>query len=87
MFLIDRASGLLECRICVGPVDISGLKLEVGQGVVGRTVAENAPQLVLDAQSDQRVNARVDAETGFVTRSILCVPLATAQGPIPSCCV
>lgn len=82
MFLIDRASGLLECRICVGPVDISGLKLEVGQGVVGRTVAENAPQLVLDAQSDQRVNARVDAETGFVTRSILCVPLATAQGPI-----
>jgi sigma-B regulation protein RsbU (phosphoserine phosphatase) len=82
MFLIDRASGLLECRICVGPVDISGLKLEVGQGVVGRTVAENASQVVLDAQSDARVNARVDAETGFITRSILCVPLATAQGPI-----
>jgi len=82
MFLIDRQSGLLECRICAGPVDITGLKLEVGQGVVGRTVAENAPQVVLDAQRDARVNARVDAETGFVTRSILCVPLATAQGPI-----
>jgi len=82
MFLIDRASGLLVCRICAGPVDITGLKLEVGQGVVGRTVAENAPQVVLDAQRDPRVNARVDAETGFVTRSILCVPLATAQGPI-----
>lgn len=82
MFLIDRQSGLLECRICAGPVDITGLRLEVGQGVVGRTVAENAPQVVLDAQRDARVNARVDAETGFVTRSILCVPLATAQGPI-----
>jgi phosphoserine phosphatase RsbU/P len=82
MFLLDPVSGLLECKVCVGPVDIIGLKLEVGQGVVGRTVAENRAQLVLDAGSDARVNARVDAETGFVTRAILCVPLATAQGPI-----
>ena len=82
MFLLDPVSGLLECKVCVGPVDIIGLKLEVGQGVVGRTVAENRAQLVLDAGSDARVNARVDAETGFVTRAILCVPLATARGPI-----
>ena len=82
MFLIEPGSDLLECMICVGPVDIRGLKLSVGQGVVGRTVAENKPQVVLDAQTDARVNVRVDAETGFVTRSILCVPLATAQGPI-----
>ncbi len=82
MFLREPGSDVLECKICVGPVDITGLKLQVGQGVVGRAVAENAPQVVLDAQKDARVNVRVDAETGFVTRSILCVPLATAQGPI-----
>ncbi len=82
MFLIEPGSAYLECKVCVGPVDITGLKLEVGQGVVGRTVAENRPQVVSDAQSDQRVNVRVDAETGFVTRSILCVPIATAQGVI-----
>lgn len=82
MFLIEPGSAYLECMVCVGPVDITGLKLEVGQGVVGRTVAENTPQVVFDAQNDARVNVRVDAETGFVTRSILCVPLATAQGPI-----
>jgi sigma-B regulation protein RsbU (phosphoserine phosphatase) len=82
MFLIEPGSDVIECKICVGPVDIRGLKLAIGQGVVGRTVAENKPQVVLDARSDTRVNVRVDAETGFVTRSILCVPLATAQGPI-----
>jgi len=82
MFLIEPGSKYLECMVCVGPVDITGLKLEVGQGVVGRTVAENMSQVVFDAQNDSRVNVRVDAETGFVTRSILCVPLATAQGPI-----
>ena len=31
MFLVDTVSGLIECRLCVGPVDIVGLKVEVGQ--------------------------------------------------------
>jgi sigma-B regulation protein RsbU (phosphoserine phosphatase) len=81
LFLLDDA-GLIECRICVGPVDITGLRLAVGQGVVGRCVAENAIQVVRDAGRDARVNNRVDAETGFVTRSIACAPLANAHGPI-----
>ncbi|MHB8448155.1 MAG: ATP-binding SpoIIE family protein phosphatase [Rudaea sp.] len=81
LFLLDH-SGLIECRLCVGPVDITGLKLAVGQGVVGRCVADNATQIVRDASRDARVNVRVDAETGFVTRSILCAPLANARGPI-----
>ena len=81
LFLLDPA-GTLECRICVGPVDITGLKLAVGQGVVGRAVAENATQIVRDARSDARVHASVDAETGFATRSILCAPLSTARGAI-----
>jgi len=82
LFLLDAASGVLECRICVGPVDINGLKIAIGQGVVGRCVAENATQIVREARSDPRVNANVDAETGFATRSILCAPLATARGVI-----
>jgi sigma-B regulation protein RsbU (phosphoserine phosphatase) len=82
MFLVDPDTKLIECRLCVGPVDIAGLKLEIGQGIVGRAVAENTTQIVRDAQTDARVNVRVDAETGFVTRSIICVPLTTAEGPI-----
>lgn len=82
MFLLDPESGLLECRICVGPVNLLGLKLARGQGVVGCAVEENAVQLVRDAQRDSRVHLRVDAETGFVTRSIVCAPLTTAHGPI-----
>ena len=82
LFLVDPSTGLLVCRNCAGPVDITGLKLTVGQGVVGRTVSDNATQIVRDAQNDPRVHQSVDAETGFVTRSILCTPLRTAQGVI-----
>ena len=82
LFLLDPLTGVLDCRVCVGPVDISGTRLAVGQGIVGRTVADNATQLVVDAASDPRVWRESDDQTGFVTHSLVCAPLRTAAGPI-----
>jgi sigma-B regulation protein RsbU (phosphoserine phosphatase) len=82
LFLLDADGTTLECRVCFGPVDLTGLRIAVGQGVVGRAVAENASQVSSDAQRDQRRDPAVDASTGFVTRSLLCAPLSTAKGPI-----
>jgi sigma-B regulation protein RsbU (phosphoserine phosphatase) len=79
---LDPATQVLECRICVGPVDITGTRLGVGQGVVGRAVAENKAQIVVDAANDARVWRAADDGTGFVTKSLVCAPLATAAGPI-----
>jgi len=84
LFLVDEGSGApaIECRICAGPIDVRGLRLAPGQGVVGRAVAENRIQIVADAASDPRVWRDVDRSGGFVTRSLACAPLATAAGPI-----
>jgi sigma-B regulation protein RsbU (phosphoserine phosphatase) len=82
LFLLDPETHVLDCRICVGPVDITGSRLAVGQGVVGRAVAENATQIVIDATTDARVWRAADDDSGFVTRSLVCAPLATADGPI-----
>ena len=82
LFLLDPATLVLDCRICVGPVDITGIRLAVGQGIVGAAVAENATQIVVDAASDERVWRAADDGTGFVTRSLVCAPLRTAAGPI-----
>jgi sigma-B regulation protein RsbU (phosphoserine phosphatase) len=82
VFMVDDARAFLECRACVGPVDIQGLLIPIDQGIVGRTVAQNACQMVRDASTDPDFSAKVDSQTGFVTRSVLCAPLATAQGVI-----
>ena len=82
LFLLDEDGDMLECRVCVGPVDITGLRIPLGQGVVGRAVADNRSQVVADAMTDSRVDRSNDSDTGFVTRSLLCAPLATAKGPI-----
>ncbi|MSR13892.1 MAG: GAF domain-containing protein [Gammaproteobacteria bacterium] len=76
IFLLDDASRTLICRKCAGPVDITGLRLSPDQGIVGMAVQTNTIQLVRDVQENTKFAATVDAGTGFVTRSILCVPLA-----------
>lgn len=76
IFLLDETRQMLVCRRCAGPVDITGLRLAPDQGVVGTAVQTNSLQLVRDVQESTSFAAAVDRNTGFVTRSILCVPLA-----------
>jgi phosphoserine phosphatase RsbU/P len=82
LFLHDETSDELECKVCVGPVDLRGLRLGADQGVVGLSFSQKAVQIVADAAADARVYRRVDEETGFVTRSLICVPLTAAKGTI-----
>ena len=76
IFLLEDDEASLVCRECAGPVDIRGLRLTAGQGIVGQTVAMNQARIVRDVSRDTSFAAMVDADTGFATRSILCVPLA-----------
>jgi two-component system NtrC family sensor kinase len=51
------------------------IRLELGQGIAGQVALTHQPEIVNDAYSDNRFYTQVDRETGFLTRSILCVPL------------
>lgn len=47
----------------------------VGHGIIGQVVASGERILVDDVTNDARWNRELDRQSGFVTRSILCVPL------------
>lgn len=79
VFLVDPVERVVVCRASAGPVDVVGLKVELGKGIVGRAIAENKVQLVRDTQEDPD---HLGDQKGFHTRSILCAPLDTADGPI-----
>ncbi len=76
MFLLDGDGRTLVCHKCVGPVDITGLRLDVSQGIVGKTVCNNHPAIVRDVRLNPDFSTAVDKDTGFITRSILCAPLS-----------
>lgn len=76
IFLMEPETGDLVCRACWGPSDVSGLRLPKGQGIVWRAVNRNATELIKDASDDPDFSHKVDANTGFITRSILCAPMS-----------
>lgn len=76
IFILDDSGQSLVCRGCAGPVDITGLAIPAGRGIVGRSVRDNVVVMVRDVREDPDFSGAVDAKTGFVTRSILCAPLS-----------
>jgi sigma-B regulation protein RsbU (phosphoserine phosphatase) len=75
IFLLDADSQELVCAECAGPVNITGLRLSSNKGIVGKTVMTRSIQVIRDVQSDPDFTRKIDAASGFSTRSILCVPL------------
>ncbi len=76
VFLMDEATQIITCVACYGATEITGLKLEYGQGIVGKSVASNQGALVRDVKNDPDFYGAVDDQTGFTTKSILCAPLS-----------
>jgi sigma-B regulation protein RsbU (phosphoserine phosphatase) len=69
----DRLEAI--CSACVGPNSITGVRLAVTEGIIGKSVRENACQMVIDAVNDPHFSTKIDDESGFLTRSILCAPM------------
>lgn len=51
------------------------MTLPVGQGIAGHVAQNRAPEVVNDTRSDPRFAGKFDKASGFVTRSLLCVPM------------
>lgn len=76
LFLLDNEDSELVCRVCAATsTDITGTRLGVNEGIVGRALRENRTQMVRDVSEDPDFYEDVDASSGVVTRSILCAPL------------
>lgn len=81
VFLLNPEGTHLVCRFCAGPMDVTGLAVPFGKGILSRAVINNSLEMVLDVRGDKDFDAKVDEETSFVTHSILCAPLAMKGKP------
>lgn len=59
----------------IGGADLTGMSLAEGEGIAGQVVKEGKTTVVKDCQSDARWAGRFDESTGFVTKSMVCMPL------------
>ena len=67
----------LECRGASGHNSerLLGIQIEAGRGIAGWVVAHKQAILVPNAQTDPRLERKVDEQTEFHTRDLIAVPL------------
>lgn len=59
----------------IGGADLTGMSLAEGEGIAGQLAQPGKTTVVKDCQKDERWAGRFDEATGFVTKSMVCVPL------------
>lgn len=70
--------GRIRPMAVYGGGKLDGIYLLPGEGIAGRVIDKGESLVIPDCQQDARWTKKVDTETGFVTRTVLCVPLKTA---------
>lgn len=79
VFLVDHARRKL---IITRSEDVSGAEIPMDRGIAGSVASTGQIARVPDAYQDSRFNPRVDAESGFRTRAVLCVPIRNGRGQV-----
>ena len=82
IWLLDKGSNRLFPVFNHGPVDISGITIENGQGIAGSVVQSGNSVIISSVENDGRFSRSVDEESGFVTKTLICVPLKNVHETI-----
>ncbi|MBK7320700.1 GAF domain-containing protein [Candidatus Villigracilis affinis] len=77
LFLVDEQTKELVFKVTVGPVaaNLIGQRLPPGTGIVGRAVQSRGPVIENEEHRSASRFKGVDQQTGFVSRSLMAVPL------------
>lgn len=78
VFLVNEATQSLECEVALGSHGeqlSKKIQLAKGQGIAGWVWQHEQPLIVPDVLNDNRFYSQVDDKSGFITKSILAVPL------------
>ncbi len=75
IFLLDDSDQALVCRICQGPTDITGSRIPCGAGFAGDVAKTHQTEVIPDVKRDNRHYTQIDEQTGYLTKSMISVPL------------
>lgn len=79
LWLLDEAAGQLRTKVAHG---VDEIRIAAGHGLAGACIASGEAVVVNDTSSDPRFLGQVDQSSGYVTRSVLVVPLHSSSGKI-----
>jgi diguanylate cyclase (GGDEF)-like protein len=77
LFLLDPQTRKLHFEVVVGldKKSLGDMRIRLGEGIAGTVALTGEPVLLPDVHKDPRFSTRIDDLTGFVTHSLICLPL------------
>ena len=84
LFLNDPRTGELFSRVAMGD-GIGEIRLPNNAGIAGTVFQSKKTVNIPHAYADLRFNPSFDKQTGYFTRSILCVPIMNKEGDCIGC--
>jgi len=81
LFLVDEKTEEIWSLIAHG-LEKREIRLPLGRGIAGYVAMSGEILNIPDAYADSRFNPDVDAQTGYRTRNILCLPIRNKSGKI-----
>lgn len=81
VFLYDKDKDELWSKVALG-LGSTELRFNAGQGLAGHVFRTGETINIKDAYSDDRFNKNIDKETGYKTKTILCMPIKNIEQEI-----
>ncbi|MBT8049181.1 MAG: ATP-binding cassette domain-containing protein [Xanthomonadales bacterium] len=80
LFLVEGEE--LVLKVAENLDEMGEIRIPVGSGIAGAVAQGGKSIRIDDAYADPRFNREVDKQTGFHTRSILCLPIKNLEGEV-----
>ncbi len=74
-FYNREGDGKIYPSFWIGKTDLNGMSLNLGEGIAGFVIKEGKSIIIKDCQEDERWAGHFDKKTGFITKTMICVPL------------
>jgi len=77
LFLIDEAAGEIWTKVAHG---VDRIRVPINTGFVGYAIQNDEVMIIDDAYSHPIFNRNVDKQTGYRTKTVLCIPIKNSEG-------
>ena len=81
LFLNDPLTGELYSRVAQGELTRE-IRILNTTGIAGSIFQSGIGEIIHNAYEDERFNSKIDEQTGYVTRNIVCAPVRTVRNDV-----
>lgn len=79
IWIVDKRTKKLWTKVADG---IDAIEIDFKTGIVGNAIAQNKSLIINDVQKDIRFHSQIDHDTGYVTKTMMVIPMENQHNEV-----